>query len=96
MENLELKILISDIEKWIDEFSSRLDRAEEELSKLEGRLVKKYLEWGMETKRGKILGKNIEDTDRVKMSNTGFLNFCTIDILSQIITCCGAYLPWGK
>ena len=50
----------------------------------------------METKRGKILGKNIEDTDRVKKSNTGFLNFCTIDILSQIITCCGAYLPWGK
>lgn len=36
MENLELEILISDIKKWIDEFSSRLERAEEELSKLEG------------------------------------------------------------
>lgn len=96
MENLELEILISDIKKWIDEFSSRLDRAEEELSKLEGRLVKKYLEWGMETKRGKNYREEYRRHRYGKKSNTGFLNFCTIDILSQIITCCGAHLPWGK
>lgn len=71
MEILELKILMSDIKKWIDEFSSRLNRAEEKLSKLDNWLVKR-IEWSMETKKVSIKEKNIEDTNMVKKkSNTG-------------------------
>ena len=65
MEILELKILMSDIKKWIDEFSSRLNRAKEKLSKLDNRLVKR-IEWSMETKKVSIKGKNTEDTNMVK------------------------------
>ena len=65
MEILELKILMSDIKKWIDEFSSRLNRAEEKLSKLDNWLVKR-IEWSMETKKVSIKEKNIEDTNMVK------------------------------
>ena len=71
MEILELKILMSDIKKWIDEFGSRLNRAEEKLSKLDNWLVKR-IERSMETKKVSIKEKNIEDTNMVKKkSNTG-------------------------
>ena len=53
MEILELKILMSDIKKWIDEFSSRLNRAEEELSKLDNWLVKRIFRVKHAGKKGK-------------------------------------------
>lgn len=51
MEILELKILMSDIKKWIDEFSSR---AKEELSELDNWLVKRIFR----VKHGDKKGKN--------------------------------------